>query len=377
MTSIGSIIPKVAIGAAAAGVGVGAVALASKASTEETGRRKVISGVLAGVGGLAAAGALLARNTKAFGPLLGAGIGLAAAGTIDALRGGGDAATSTPGANLDPGEAARAEKLAALKPGDLLPDGVQAAPTNVYRQGDEVRFDSVVGNRGASPFQIALHLNEQQGSSRTTQVIFNEDGTATERDLQGGLRLDERRDHNHLHFDDFVYFQLYKADENGRPDLAAGELSGGIKQSFYITDVQQFQVDDKDNLATAAKLANHGRVDRNIVDADVAQGISVGYADVYGAGLQGQSLSLGDAKPGRYVLRQSFDPSDEVLEQNEKNNVADTLIEVGADGKVTTVRSDFAPESDYVTLPDGRVVIPSVLDSLENARPHVHSDNEG
>jgi hypothetical protein len=366
MTNVGSIIPKVALGIGAGAAGVGTVALAATASKDDPGRRRVVSGVLAGVGGAAGAGAVLLRNTKAFGPLAGAGLGLAAAGIVDAVRGGGTAkAQGTP-----------APQREALREGDLLPDGVQAAPTTVYRQGDEVRFDSVVGNTGAAPFQIALHFDEAKGTSRTTQVVFNEDGSATERDLQGGLRLDERRDHSHLHFDDFVYFQLYRADAQGRPDVDAGEISGGVKQSFYITDVQQFAGTSKANRDAAAKLEKGGKVDREIVDADVAQGISVGMADVYGAGLQGQSLSLGDAKPGRYVLRQTFDPNDEVIEQDERNNVADTLIEVGADGTVTTVRSGFAPAADYETLADGRVVVPSVVDSLEKAVPHEHAEGE-
>jgi len=355
MNGISPTLLKVGGGALAAAAGIGAVAVATKLSTDAPERRGLVSGLLAGAGGVAAVGAVLARNTSAFGPLLGAGIGLAGAGIVDAVR-----------ASRVADEPATVDRLATLKDGDLLPDGVQAAPTTVYRQGDEVRFDSVVGNQGAAPLQLALHFGE--ASSRTTQVVFNEDGTATERELQGGLRLDERRDHSHLHFDDFVYFQMYKADGNGRPDLAAGELSGGVKQSFYITDIQSFDVADPKNREAASKLAKQGKVDRSIVPADVAQGISVGMADVYGASLQGQSLPIGDAAPGRYVLRQTFDPSDEVLEQDERNNVADTLIEVGEDGKVTTIRSEFAAASDYVTLPDGRIVIPSVKDSLDAAR---------
>ncbi len=361
MTSIPPNILKIGGGVLAAGAGIGAVAVASRLTADKPEGRQLVSGLLAGAGGLAVAGAVLARNTSAFGPLLGAGIGLAGAGIVDAVRGGGTKDGAVDGAPKPP------SRLDGLKDGDLLPDGVQAAPTNVYRQGNEVRFDSVVGNQGASALQLALHFNDAEGSSRTTQVLFNEDGTATERDLQGGLRLDERRDHSHLHFDDFVYFQLYKADGDGRP-IAGSELDGGVKQSFYITDIQQFDVKDPKNREAAEKLANKGRVDRNIVDADVAQGISVGMADVYGAGLEGQSLDLGNAAPGRYVLRQAFDPSDEVLEQDERNNVADTLIEIGRDGKVTTISSAFAPASDYVTLPDGRIVIPSVKDSLDKAR---------
>ncbi|MCW2925739.1 MAG: hypothetical protein JWM98_3143 [Thermoleophilia bacterium] len=347
-------------GALAVGAGVGAVALAAKA-TGDSGHRRLVSGVLAGTGVAAGVGAALLRNTRAFGPLAGLGVGLAAAGIVDAIRGGGGAKPAPLG------------ERANLKPGDLLPDGEQAAPTTVTREGDSIRFDSVVGNRGAAPLQLSLHLAKEGTSDTgsTNQVIFNEDGTAKERPLQGGLRLDERRDHSHLHFDDFVYFQMYKADGNGRPDTAAGELAQGVKQSFYITDVQKYDGTSAANLEKAGKLKEKGMVDRGIIPADVMQGISVGNADVYGAGLEGQSLNVGDIAPGRYVLRETFDPNDEVIEQDEHNNAADTLIEIGADGKLTTIRSGFAPASDYTQLDDGRSVIPSVVESMKkNVHDH-------
>jgi hypothetical protein len=360
MTSIPRIATTVGLGVLGAGAGVGAVALARKAAGDDN--HKLVSGVLAGLGGAATVGAVLARNTRAFGPLLGAGVGLAAAGVIDAVRGGGTSNADVPTPSTTPTPVRHQ-----LKEGDLLPDGIQATPESVYRQGDELRFDSMVGNQGAAPLELALHFNKDKGTSRTTQVIFNEDGTATERDLQGGLRLDERRDHSHLHFDDFVYFQLYRADRDGHADEKE-EIDGGVKQSFYITDVTSFDGANNVNKEAAAKLQAGGRVDRDIVSADAVQGISVNYADVYGAGLDGQSLDIKGLAPGRYVLRQSFDPSDEVLEQDEKNNTADTLIEIKADGSVEKLRTDLAPASAYQTLADGRVVIPSVVDSLNHLR---------
>jgi hypothetical protein len=247
----------------------------------------------------------------------------------------------------------------------------------VELEDGQLRFDSVVGNVGAAPFQIALHMpKDGEDAGSTTQVVFNQDGTATERPLQGGLALDARKDHSHLHFDDFVYFQLYKADGSGRPDIASGEIAQGEKQSFYITDVQQFDHVNGENRAAADKLAMKGRVDSNIVKADVHQGISVGYADVYGAGIAGQSLDVGDIAPGRYVLRESFDPNDEALEQHERNNTADTLIEIDADKNVRIVNSKLAPASDYTVLEDGREVIPSVVDSMAEHAGHDHDHDE-
>lgn len=355
MTMIPSTFVRIGGGAIAAGAGIGAVALATRLSTEQPERRRLVSGVLAGVGGAAMVGAVLARSTAAFGPLLGAGIGLAGAGVADAIRAPKQRPVVPP------------NRLDTLKPGDLLPDGVQAAPTEVYRRGDELRFDAVIGNQGAAPLQLALRFDREAGPSRTTQVVFNEDGSATERDLTADLRPDERRDHSHLHFDDFAYFQLFRADEDDRADLAWGEVTGGVKQSFYLTDIQEFDVANRRNRTEASQLSKQGKVDRSIVAADAAQGISVGMADVYGSGLAGQALSLEDAAPGRYVLRQSFDPSDELLEQDERNNVSDTLLEIGEDGSVTMLGSKFAHPSSYVTLPDGRIVIPAVKESLDRA----------
>jgi hypothetical protein len=349
-------------GALAAGVGVGAVVAADKLiGGGDVDRRKTVAGVLAGVGGVAGLGAVLARNSKAFGPLLGAGVGLAAAGVVDAVRGGGTATVLPIN-----------DRNAVLKPGDQLPDGVQARPGNVYYSGGELRFDSEVGNQGSAPLQLALHTPQGEKPS-TTQVLFNADGTAHERDLLGGLQLDPRPDHQHLHFDDFVYFQLYKAGAGDRPDTSH-EIAGGVKQSFYITDVQKYDVKNQANLDAANKLKEHGRVDDSAVKADTVQGISVGMADVYGAGLAGQSFNLPNLAPGRYVLRQSFDPNDEVIEQDEHNNTTDTVIDVKADKSVKVVSSSFAPESAYTTLADGRSVIPSVVDSLAAQPEDRHAD---
>lgn len=362
MTTIPPNVLKVGGAVLAAGAGIGAVTLASKLTAASPERRQLVDGLLAGAGGIAAVGAVLARNTSAFGPLLGAGIGLAGAGIVDAVRGSGGADGSI--AAVDP----RAQRLAQLKDGSILPDGVQAAPRNVYRDGDTLRFDSVIGNQGGAPLHLALRADDVRKPGLTTQVFYNEDGTASELEMQSGLRLDARRDHSHLHFDDFVFFQLYRADKDGNADVSGGEVAGAVKQSFYITDIQSFAVPDAKNVETASRLANKGKVDRGIVDAPVSHGISVGMADVYGAGLEGQALPIEGLEPGRYVLRQTFDPSDEVIEQDERNNTADTLVEIGPDRTVTTVRSAFAPESAYETRDDGRIVIPSVVESLEQIR---------
>lgn len=375
MNTIASNIFKIgpAGGAAVAGIGVGAAV--DYFATKAPEQRRTIEWVTAGLGAATAVIGATVLHGAARLPvaLLGAGTLLGVGASALFNRPAAPPAPGTPTPTPTPTGSTPSPTPVDPLPGELLPDGQQAAPRTVDIQGGKLRFDSVVGNTGAAPLQIALHLPKGDDKGSTTQVIYNENGTGSERPLQGGLRLDERADHDHLHFDDFVYFQLYKSDAHGRPKTSQGELAQGVKQSFYITDVQEFGGVSADNRAKADALAKHGRVDSSIVPANVHQGISVGYADVYGAGLEGQSLDVGNLAPGRYVLRESFDPNDEVREQNERNNVADTVIDVDRDQKVTIVSSKLAPESDYTTLKDGRQVIPEVVDSMA---VHVHNHED-
>src|SRR5439155_26766234 len=54
---------------------------------------------------------------------------------------------------------------------------------------------------------------------------------------------------------------------------------------------------------------------------NVVQGISVGWNDVYGSSLDGQSIDVTGIPNGEYWLEVVADPADHILEANETNNV--------------------------------------------------------
>jgi hypothetical protein len=303
----------------------------------------------------------------------------------------------------------------------LLPDGEQFQPGSVTLSGGTLSFDSEVANTGQAPLELALNLNDDGVTKDVNQVLFHADGTTSLTPLKrAGFENDTRPDHDHLHFDDFVYFQLYRADSghapSKTPDAIAGgvgiaaaaaslalkgklrmfgvagglglaalagidalrkhdvpgsdnpvgpELTKGVKQSFFITDVTKVDGVPAENRAKANTLPGKGEVEHQGIDADVIQGISVGSADVYGAGLDGQSLNVGNLAPGRYVLRQTFDPNDEVKELDERNDSRDTVIEVSRDHKVRVVSSKLVDAAKYTKLADGREVIPEVVASMQ------------
>lgn len=351
------ITPGIATAAAFAG-GAGLTTAVAHLAAPDSGARRAAqigSGLL---GGLIAAGAFtlgrsLPANVRT--ALIGAGGGMAAAGVVDAVAGAiGSTAADGP-----------------LRRGDVLPDGEQLQPEQIYVQGNDLRFDSFVANTGKAPLQLALHASADGTTSTTNQVIYNENGTRRQVPIRGGFNLDTRSDHNHLHFNDFVYFQLFRTDASGSP---TDQLSAGIKQSFFITDVADATGAPAENVAAwqeiQRKLEARGETVSTGIDATTTQRISVGKADVYGAGLQGQSLDISTVEPGVYVLRQTFDPNDEVIEMDERNNSRDIRIEITADRQVRVLDSHLVDPTLYERQADGRTIIPSVVEAMRHTAEH-------
>ena len=202
--------------------------------------------------------------------------------------------------------------------GDLLPDGAQWRPKDLYieQNGDRrvLRFDSKVANVGTGALQLALHNIEGNGT-RTTQVIFSGNNGAREVGMDGEFIKDQHPEHNHLHFDDFEKYELFRQN----PDGTIGEKVGeNHKASFYITNIER----------VSKNPPRSGAVDFSRIQATTQQGISVGWADVYGAGLEGQEIDVTDLNPGNYVLRQIFDPSNRIAETDETNNTRDTYLQL-------------------------------------------------
>lgn len=214
------------------------------------------------------------------------------------------------------------------QPGDLLPDGAQIAPENIsiQKEGDKrvLRFDSVVGNVGRGPLHLAFDNRESGGTSDTRQVVVNDKGEYRKVDMNGTFDFDDRAEHQHTHFDDFERYELRRLNAD---DSVGEQVGENYKASFYIMNVRDLSPQELGRpMSDTDKTL--GAVNFSGVQADTQQGISVGSADVYGAGLEGQTLDVSNLKPGKYVLRQIFDPLNRFAESDETNNVHDTQIEL-------------------------------------------------
>src|SRR5262249_8244819 len=112
-------------------------------------------------------------------------------------------------------------------------------------------------------------------------------------------------EHGHIHFDEFAQFRLRAV----LPDGGVGDIvAAGNKVSFCLLDVDRYNAS--------------GPILPHFLNCGQILGISVGWADVYSRGLEGQSIEITNVPDGNYWLEVVVDPDNHIIESDETNNVA-------------------------------------------------------
>lgn len=114
--------------------------------------------------------------------------------------------------------------------------------------------------------------------------------------------------HQHFHFEDYA---LYTLQPVGAPGLSQRTSA---KTTFCVVDTDH--VDP--NLGNSNPVYAFCGVD--------VQGMSVGWGDTYRNQLSGQSISLTGLPDGYYKLVIEVDPKKRVVETDDTNNVACSLL---------------------------------------------------
>ncbi len=211
---------------------------------------------------------------------------------------------------------------------DLLPDlFVWASEPNAYLYGwylDQneaalpgrtlMRVATATPNTGAGP----LELHGSSTAPGVSQRIFRADGSSYDR-FAGNFTF--HPGHGHLHFDNWINLHLRAVLTN---DAVGSIVASGDKTSFAIIDLQHYDPALPDS--PGSRRYSGGLI----------QGLSVGWADIYGAGLPDQWIDVTDMPSGRYWLEAVVDPANSILESNETNNAARILITYLAPGQPST-----------------------------------------
>jgi hypothetical protein len=188
-------------------------------------------------------------------------------------------------------------------------------------------------NAGSGPLEVQPVQEDCDGNGDTTddrtgvQHIFGDtDGsgaytpgvdTVVRTRVVGCFEFDP--DHGHWHFDNYARYRLLS--------LNGDRLRTQSKVGFCMLD----------SLSVDPDLAGYSSSPRYPGCPDLGlQGISVGWADLYGISTPGQFIPIGGIPNGTYCLLGRADPGHRLLETDEKNNVVRTRIVI--DGSAASIR---------------------------------------
>ncbi len=208
--------------------------------------------------------------------------------------------------------------------------------------GRELRFATALANGGLGAFEInattTIITNPDGSQSQVVnQKIFDSNGTTTLR--QAGT-VSYHGEHGHFHFDDMALAQIRLRP--GGTGVGA-VIASGPKVSFCLLDSTRFNPSLPNSPALAAYLTC----------TVGTQGISVGWNDIYAAGLEGQSIDITGIPNGDYWLEVIADPTNRIAETDDTNNttrIAITITSQPTYGFRILTTSPIGPSSDPVSF---------------------------
>jgi Lysyl oxidase len=204
----------------------------------------------------------------------------------------------------------------------LLPDlrALRASDLSIERLhggGRELRFEGTLANVGDGPLELITNRAHPcpAGERHASQLIYRDvDGnhhfkrsTDTQFKKKSAGCFLFHRDHNHWHFDAAARYRLFKPGVKG-----------------YIAQAKKVSFCLRDSVRVPAAMGDFHQ-GRYYGDCSLnrAEGITVGWADVYESFLYGQSLRLPPrVRNGVYCLSVKVDPKGLLYESDETDNIS-------------------------------------------------------
>ncbi len=187
------------------------------------------------------------------------------------------------------------------------------------------RFRVAITNIGEGPLQV-IEETEEVGGVKTTQTITQQvlqAGTGgLFRDLEIGTfpyPPEVPNGFGHLRLPGLAQYNLYETVDSGggTPDVGALAATND-KLSMGIVDSIPY------NQPVSGMPINRFYESSN----EETLGISIGWADLYGAGLPGQFIDITDLASGQYWLEVVIDPYGRILELDDSNNTTRILVDI-------------------------------------------------
>jgi hypothetical protein len=220
-------------------------------------------------------------------------------------------------------------------PEELLPDLDQAAPARleIVEEGDSYRlvFASAVENVGRGPLLIEGERPGLEAPAMTArQLVRRTDGSARARSVPGEIRYVETETRARWLLPGLQAYELRRAadgmlvqasEETGscpgdRHEIEGARAGGGPEQPVWTGDCGQ---GEPGLLALRA-------------------GISPGYGNRVGRGVDNRFVDVTNVPTGRYLLVHRANPERTIEESDYGNNAASVLVQLRRTGVIPTVR---------------------------------------
>jgi hypothetical protein len=197
--------------------------------------------------------------------------------------------------------------------------------------GRLLRFSVAIANKGVGPFELHA-IVESDGTTIATQWIYDDQGGHIEKSA-GTFVFSDHAGHNHFHFANFANYRLRSViGNNGIGQV----IATSDKISFAMFDVAVYNT----SLPGAPASRVYLRPELTSLDPE---GISVGWADVYGRTLGDQWIDIAGVPDGQYWLEVTVDPNQLLDESDETNNVTYAkVILKGNKARTNNDRPNFA-----------------------------------
>ena len=234
------------------------------------------------------------------------------------------------------------------------PSGLETLQ-NWQLNGNEIRFNTLFANQGDGLFEIRrgpdvdlddhlliqrVYIDQDFGPEYEDFVIGTAPipGTPDNPNPDVPFPTDDRV----LWFEDFTTFSLHEAVVADGAVTVGEELASDTKTSWRLSA-------NRGPLPGFGSPPSYGSSDQRL-----EQRISVGWADLYGAGSSGQFVDITGVPAGPlYWLRQTVDPENRIMETDETNNSFEILIDLNNPGEAITFAGEFVRPGDALPPADG------------------------
>jgi hypothetical protein len=212
----------------------------------------------------------------------------------------------------------------------VLPDLVQILPPRVRiaHRISAVRgrrtlltFSGAAENHGVGPLVIdARRPNQSVRDMTARQIVWHANGFHELVPTPvGTVRYVHSRDHNHWHLLDFMRYRL--------TTLSGARIGRDHKTGYCLGD--RYRIPNAFFPAEPKYSVYNGHCGRSRPGRlSLAQGISVGFGDLYPEFLEGQFIDITDVPTGNYVLVMRVNPTGKLLDEHPNNDVSSVNVRI-------------------------------------------------